>query len=69
MTTDEEQYDIVEKFGLPRKDVSCPSCGRVYGAYKRRVCTNCHECSKCCNCDHSGFVSAIQFVNYLREEV
>ena len=63
MTTDQEQYDIVEKYGLPRKDVSCPSCGNIYGAYNRRVCTTCEECSKCCSCGNSGFVSAIQFIN------
>ena len=66
MTTDKELYDIVEKWGLPRDMVSCPSCGYIYGAYNRKVCTNCEECSKCCNCDHSGFVSAEQFIQHLR---
>jgi hypothetical protein len=69
MTRDGEYHDIIEKFGLPRKEVSCPSCGRVYGAYKRKVCINCQECSKCCECGKSGFVSAEQFVIYLREVV
>lgn len=67
MTRDEEHYDIVEEYGMPRKDISCPGCGRVYGAYNRRVCINCEECSKCCNCGDSGFVSASQFIKHLQE--
>jgi len=42
--------DIVEKYGLPKKMVSCPHCGQLYGRKNRKVCLYCEECSKCCVC-------------------
>jgi len=36
--------------GHARDQVSCPGCGREYGAYGRKVCRVCQECSKCCTC-------------------
>jgi hypothetical protein len=42
--------DIVEKWGLPRDHVSCPSCGELYGTKNRKACKTCEECSKCCTC-------------------
>lgn len=40
-------YDIIEKYGLPRKYVSCPGCGRVYGHHNTKVDINSEECSSC----------------------
>jgi hypothetical protein len=65
MTTDKEQYDIAEKYGLPRKHVSCPACGQVYGAYGRKVCNNCQECSQCCFCKDKKMIDADDFVRDL----
>jgi hypothetical protein len=60
-----EQYDIVEKYGLPRDIVSCPSCGDIYGTKNRKVCTSCEECSKCCECKFSTYVN---FKNWIKQE-
>lgn len=55
--------EIVEKWGLPRKDVSCPYCGRVYGHHNTKVCMTCEECSKCCRCvDDKFYLSADDYV-------
>ena len=62
MSRDHKQYDIVEKYGYPRKEISCPSCGKVYGAYGRKVCTECAECSKCCECVSPNLIDAEAFI-------
>jgi hypothetical protein len=56
--------DIVERYGLPRKYVSCPVCGQVYGHHNTGVCSVCEECSTCCTCedDDRDIESADQFV-------
>jgi len=65
---DKKQYNIVDKFGLPKEMVSCPSCGKVYGAHNRKVCINCEECSKCCQCG-SIHIDANKFVEeYIKKD-
>ena len=54
--------DYVKKYGLPRKMVSCPYCGDLYGTKNRQVCVNCEECSKCCECLVPKFVSVEAFI-------
>lgn len=55
-------HDIVEKYGLPRKYCSCPSCGQLYGHHNTKVCTECEECSKCCTCENPKNVSPDTFI-------
>ena len=69
MTTDNEQYDIVEKYGLPKKDVSCPACGQVYGTHNRKVSSNCQECSQCCFCKDKNMINADDFVRDLIDDL
>ena len=57
--------EIVEKWGLPRKDVSCPSCGELYGSHNTKVCVDCEECSRCCVCGSNNFVIAEIFIGLL----
>lgn len=58
-------YDISEKYGIPRKDVSCPACGQEYGTDNKNVCNDCQECETCCLCKDKKFVSADDFVRDL----
>lgn len=39
--------DIVKKYGLPRKEVSCPSCGQLYGHHNTLVDEISEECAPC----------------------
>ena len=66
MTTDKEQYDLSDKYGVPKKFVSCPSCGDTYGTAGRMVCTKCEECTKCCQCKKPKPIDAEEFIeNYM----
>jgi hypothetical protein len=59
---------IVEKWGLPKEEVSCPSCGRIYGYRRTKVCVECEECEPCCKkrpinkCSGLKHVAASTFV-------
>lgn len=55
--------------GLPREEVSCPACGKIYGYSETSVCKGCEECSKCCRCKTGRrvLVDAQTFVNGLAE--
>ncbi len=61
----------ITKWGLPKDEVSCPSCGKIYGHHRTKVCSQCEECEPCCKarpinqCDGSGLVTADQFVEKL----
>lgn len=59
-----DQYNIVKKWGLPRKMVSCPGCSSIYGHHKTKVCTTCQECSKCCTCSEQekDLITAEEFI-------
>jgi len=39
--------DIDKKYGVPREEISCPSCGQKYGHHKTKVDTNTQECVPC----------------------
>lgn len=47
--------DIHPKYGVPKEDLCCPGCGKPY---RGRVCLNCEECSKCCQCGGKLFIPA-----------
>lgn len=51
--------DIHPKYGVPKEDISCPCCGKVY---RGKVCANCEECRKCCTCDSPDLVSATAMI-------
>lgn len=61
-------YDIDEDTGLPVEDVSCAGCGMRYGAYRRKVCVSCHECSACCMCQ-PGRQILMASNKYIRENI
>ena len=63
--SDKKIYDIVDKYGLPREEISCPACGNIYGRYNRKVCVNCQECSKCCSCKKPKMIDADTFIKEL----
>lgn len=44
MRTDE----IHPEYGVPKEDISCPGCGRLYTT--ARGCLACDECIRCCAC-------------------
>jgi hypothetical protein len=39
--------DINKKYGIPNEEISCPSCGMVYGHHKTKVNKITEECSAC----------------------
>lgn len=42
------EYDEVDKvYGVPKEEISCPSCGFKYGHHRTKVDKNSEECSKC----------------------
>lgn len=57
MVSDNEMWNI-GKWGVPRENTTCPGCNHQYGTYKRKVCLNCQECSKCCQCNKKEHVDA-----------
>lgn len=57
-----EQYDIIKKYGLPRELISYPSCGKLYGHHRTKVCKFCGECSKCCICKDKRLIIADEFI-------
>jgi hypothetical protein len=66
---DKELYNIIDQYGLPRDEVSCPSCGHLYGTHNRLVCSTCEECSKCCHCPKPNHINPDDFVGkYLLSE-
>jgi hypothetical protein len=41
-------YDNIDKiYGVPIKEIACPSCGRKYGHHKTKVDMISQECSSC----------------------
>jgi len=54
--------DISKKYNIPKKYISCPKCGRVYGHHNSKVCENCEECSTCCSCGNTQLVTAEKFI-------
>lgn len=68
MTQDELQYNIHPVYKIPREEISCPSCGRIYGHHKTKVDPISEECSTCAlkmGVDKSSFISAEEFINKL----
>lgn len=60
---DNKIFDIAKKYGVPRKYVSCPGCGQMYGHHNTKVCSYCEECSKCCSCKtKENHISAEEFI-------
>lgn len=66
-----QMYDIIEKYGLPRKYVSCPGCGQLYGHHNTKGCLNCAECSKCCRCsdDEKDIRPLEEFMEIILKEI
>lgn len=40
-------YDINNDYGVPNEEISCPSCGQVYGTNHPLVDANSGECGQC----------------------
>jgi hypothetical protein len=40
--------NVAERFGVPKKEVSCMSCGKIYGHHRTEVCIHCVTCTTCC---------------------
>lgn len=55
--------DKITKYGVPRKYVSCPGCGQIYGHHNTEVCENCEECDRYCRCNNKKMVNAKEFIN------
>ena len=55
-------YDIDKKYRIPKKEISCPSCGKVYGYRNTKVCEKCEECNNCCRCDKPLLKLANKFI-------
>jgi hypothetical protein len=59
------------RWGHPDEEVTCPSCGKLYGHRRTAVCKACEECSACHEprnekrCPKPEFVDADTFVNSL----
>lgn len=59
------------RWNHPDEEVSCPSCGKLYGHHKTIVCKGCEEYSACHKprnekrCPTPIFVDADTFVNSL----
>ena len=51
---DKKMWDI-GKWGVPKEYTACPACGFQYGHHKTKICINCQECSKCCQCKKPDF--------------
>lgn len=54
-----------KKYGVPNKEISCPSCGQVYGHHNTKVDINSEECSKCATdmaFENIKLVSATEFI-------
>ena len=66
--------NVSKRYGIPKEEISCPDCGRVYGHHNTFVCHECERCSKCCeelscinensNFPHN-FVSAKYFIEFV----
>lgn len=42
------QLDNIDKYyGIPKEEISCPSCGLKYGHHKTKVCKKCELCTSC----------------------
>jgi len=65
---DRKMWDI-GKWDVPKSYTACPSCGFQYGHHKTRVCINCQECSKCCQCDNPEMEDADIAVPKILEEI
>ncbi len=39
--------NINKKYGIPKEEISCPSCGLVYGHHNTKVNKITEECSSC----------------------
>lgn len=57
-------YDIHPTYGVPKEDISCPGCGRVYVG---KVCLRCEECKKCCACTDPALMDAKAVKEYISE--
>jgi hypothetical protein len=55
-------------FGIPREEVSCPGCGRLYGSNNTKVDIISQECSTCVASKGRSpvkLIDAVKFVKYL----
>lgn len=58
-------YNIDKTYGVPKEDISCPSCGQRYGHHNTLVDANSQECSKCAkeqNYKKQNLMSACIFI-------
>lgn len=63
MSYDKDWFEeIDDKYGIPKKEISCPSCGRKYGHHKTNVCKSCEECSSCCGCENQELIDSDNFI-------
>ena len=67
---DKTRYNLSDKYGVPKEEISCPSCGREYGHHNTKVDPLTELCGSCAvkeRIDRSCFVSAEDFIrNFLK---